>query len=177
MKELKLLFGYSKYGVTKDGEVWSYKMNRLLKPQPRGNYLKVTLYNDKGQRKQLSVHRIVAEIFCNNPDPKNKTYINHINGDKYDNRSINLEWVTAKENSQHAVDTGLMKGNPTKLGDKQKLVFKLLNENWPHDYIAKETGISKSMISSIKCGYRWKEAAIQFGFKSTKDVGRGKYTR
>ena len=127
MKELKLLYGYSKYGVTKDGEVWSFKQNRLLIPQNRGNYLKVTLYNDKGQRKQLSVHRIIAEVFCHKRDP-NQTYVNHINGDKHDNRSVNLEWVTASENSKHVIDTGLMKGQPTKLGHTQIKVFTLLQE-------------------------------------------------
>lgn len=176
MKELKLLYGYSKYGVTKDGEVWSFKQNRLLIPQNRGNYLKVTLYNDKGQRKQLSVHRIIAEVFCHKKDP-NQTYVNHINGDKHDNRSVNLEWVTASENSKHAVDTGLMKGQPTKLGHTQIKVFTLLQEGHSHDTISRRTGVSKSMISSVNCGTRWKEAANEFGFQPTIGVGKGKYIR
>jgi hypothetical protein len=176
MKELKLLYGYSKYGVTKDGEVWSFKQNRLLLPQNRGNYLKVTLYNDKGQRKQLSVHRIVAEIFCDKAD-HNKTYVNHINGNKHDNRSTNLEWVTASENSKHAVETGLMKGQPTQLGSTQIKVFTLLQEGHSHDIISRRTGVSKSMISSVNCGTRWKEAANEFGFQPTVNVGKGKYIR
>lgn len=177
MKELKLLYGYSKYGVTKDGEVWSFKQNRLLEPQSRGAYLKVTLYNDKGQRKQLSVHRIVAEIFCYNPDPEHKTYVNHINGNKHDNRSKNLEWVTASENSRHAVETGLMQGRPTKLGELQIKVFTMLQEGHSHKQISDRTGISKSMISSIKCGYRWRAAAKEFSFQPTIGIGIGKYAR
>lgn len=176
MKELKLLYGYSKYGVTKDGEVWSFKQNRLLIPQNRGNYLKVTLYNDKGQRKQLSVHRIIAEVFCHKRDP-NQTYVNHINGDKHDNRSVNLEWVTASENSKHAIDTGLMKGQPTKLGHTQIKVFTLLQEGYSHDTISRRTGVSKSMISNVNCGTRWREAANEFGFQPTISVGKGKYIR
>ena len=172
MKELKLLYGYSKYGVTKDGEVWSFKQNRLLIPQNRGNYLKVTLYNDKGQRKQLSVHRIIAEVFCHKRDP-NQTYVNHINGDKHDNRSVNLEWVTASENSKHAIDTGLMKGQPTKLGHTQIKVFTLLQEGYSHDTISRRTGVSKSMISNVNCGTRWREAANEFGFQPTISVGKG----
>ncbi len=175
MKELKLLLGYSKYGVTKDAEIWSFKLNRLLKPQPRGNYLKVTLYNDKGQRKQLSIHRIMAEVFCKNPE--NKPCVNHINGNKHDNRASNLEWVTWSENTKHAVKTGLLKGRPKKLRDKQRLTFSLIEQGLSHKNISERTGISKSMISSIKCGKRWEVAAREYGFKPTTNVGIGRYIR
>ncbi len=175
MKELKILLNYSKYGVTKDGEVWSFKLNKLLIPQLRGNYLKVTLYNDKGQRKQISVHRIVAEIFC--PNPKNKTCVNHINGDKHDNRAANLEWCTHAENSRHAVHTGLIEGRPKELGDLQRLTFSLIEDGLSHKDISERTGISKPMISSIKCGERWQIASKEYGFEPTKNVGRGKYIR
>lgn len=53
------------------------------------------------------VHRLVASCFCYNPDPKHKTQVNHIDGDTSNNVWTNLEWCTPKENSQHAVSTGL----------------------------------------------------------------------
>lgn len=64
-----------------------------------------------GTRKRDRIHRFVAECFVENDDPKNKKYVNHIDGNKHNNRADNLEWCTAKHNSQHAAKTGLCGAN------------------------------------------------------------------
>ena len=54
---------------------------------------------------QISVHRLMAMAFVDNPN--NYPIVNHKDGNKWNCSVSNLEWCTASENCQHAVDTGL----------------------------------------------------------------------
>lgn len=72
-------------------------------PKPRG---KQGYYKCFGHTDTNLVHRAVAEAFI--PNPQNLPCVNHIDGNKENNTASNLEWVTYKQNSQHAVKTGLM---------------------------------------------------------------------
>lgn len=59
------------------------------------------------ESKTITSHRIVATYY--HPNPEGKPEVNHIDGIKDNNHPDNLEWVTRKENAQHAHDTGLVK--------------------------------------------------------------------
>lgn len=62
-------------------------------------YLFVSAH-ENGRRKNLLIHRLVAQAFI--PNPENKPEINHIDGNPHNNRVDNLEWVTSSENRKHA---------------------------------------------------------------------------
>lgn len=99
------------YAVSNFGNVMNVNTKKILSPILR-EYLEVTLHNvsnkrgKNGYRKSYRIHRLVARYFVDNKF--NKPYVNHIDGNKHNNNSYNLEWVTAKENTSHAYESGLI---------------------------------------------------------------------
>lgn len=96
-----------KLQVSSEGRVRSCLRGewRILKTQTdsRG-YLRLT-YTYKRQKRREKIHRLVAYMFV--PSDPGCPQVNHLNGDKTDNRACNLEWCTNKENAIHAVSNGL----------------------------------------------------------------------
>lgn len=73
--------------------------SKLVKTRKQNSgYLLACLYKD-GKRKVYLVHRLVAISFV--PNPYNKPQVNHIDGDKENNCSDNLEWVSNGDNQRH----------------------------------------------------------------------------
>lgn len=99
--------GFEEYSVTEDGEVFSHKWGKQRKLKKYTNekgYYKVWLYKDK-KRKMMFVHRAV--LLANKGNPENKPLVNHLDGNIRNNNLHNLEWVTEKENDEHARNHGL----------------------------------------------------------------------
>lgn len=92
------------YVIFENGVVKSLVNNNLLKPRKNPNgYMIVTL-----GKEQLSVHRLVAIHFIANP--YSLTQVNHRDGNKENNHVNNIEWCTAEQNMQHALESGLRSG-------------------------------------------------------------------
>ena len=99
------LYQVSNFGNVKSlGNNFTRKERFLkLSPQSKG-YLTVVLQKN-ATRKMVLVHRLVAEHFIDNSE--SKPQVNHINGDKTDNRVENIEWVSHRENLDHAIKNNL----------------------------------------------------------------------
>lgn len=84
------------YAVSENGEVFSKRYNRMLKPWKMGNYLGVWL----GGGHKKYIHHLVADLFC----PRliiEKAEIDHINRNTSDNRACNLRWVSRLQNARN----------------------------------------------------------------------------
>jgi hypothetical protein len=89
------------YEVYDDGRIYSKFSNRFLTLSNRRTYLTVNLRNiGKRSGKQMFVHRMVAIMFCSNPD--NKPLVDHIDRNPRNNHYTNLRWVTSTENAQNS---------------------------------------------------------------------------
>jgi hypothetical protein len=102
----KHIKNFPDYLIHSEGYVISCKNGkerRMIGGNSNG-YPQVTLRH-KGLQQQFLVHRLVAEHFL--PTTEFCKHVNHIDGNKSNNQIANLEWVSPKENMQHAVRSGL----------------------------------------------------------------------
>jgi hypothetical protein len=109
MEKYCVINGFDNYAISNYGNIKNIKDNKVLTPYINENGYKEYHFCQNGIRKSFKIHRLVALYFIDNPDQK--PYVNHIDGDKSNNNASNLEWCTAKENDEHARNTGLKNEN------------------------------------------------------------------
>ena len=90
------------YYISKNGKVKRLQNNKVRKIElykSKNGYLYFILYNDNNQK--IWLHRVVAELFI--LKPKDKWIVDHIDGNRINNRTSNLRWVTKQENCMNKI--------------------------------------------------------------------------
>lgn len=124
-------------------------------------YLVTGLKNPKVVKKMVRIHRLVAKAFV--PNPENKPQVNHKNGNRLDNRAVNLEWVTAAENSRHSIDVLKRHINPYR--KLTPLIVKIIKEavakGFSQNRVAKYFKISQANVHNIIKNKTWQPKDAQ----------------
>lgn len=143
MEEWRQIRGYPHLFVSSEGRVWTAIYSRYLRPHlTNRGYLRIALSKDKSV-KQISVHRIVAEAFI--PNPEGLTDVDHIDGDKLNNRVENLQWMSRSDNIRKDGDVRNNGPKPVICIETGK-VYKSVNQ------AARELKIPVATISAIARG-------------------------
>lgn len=105
---------YKNYSVSNLGRIRNDNTNNIRKLTKNSyGYLRTNITDRKNNtHKEIKIHRAVAELFISNP--YNYPQVNHIDGNKENNCVTNLEWVTAAQNTQHAIKMNLRPQNMSK---------------------------------------------------------------
>ena len=111
-KEWRSIDGFLNYQVSNIGRVRNAITGKILKPWGVKNYLQIKLSKDS-KPYTISVHKLVANEFIQNPD--NKPQVDHIDGNAQNNIFTNLRWATNSQNLMNrtykcAKQTSIYKG-------------------------------------------------------------------
>jgi hypothetical protein len=131
-----------------------------------------------GEKKEFSIHRLVAMYFCEIPKRHKKDgkrfddlVPNHKDGNKHHNAAFNLEWVTGKENTEHAWREGLCDGirgenaHLAKISEKEAIeICECIMKKMNNGEISKKLGIGKKTIQHIRSGECWKHITSRYKF-------------
>ena len=173
IKEIwKPISGYKNiYSISSFGRIRSERkdssrtwIGRILKPQKQHRgYLDVSLSKNK-IKKRFLIHRIVSQAFIGN-EPNN-CHVNHKDTNKKNNNYKNLEYMTPKQNSQHALKNGLLKPNimkgiknpNSKLNDKKVIIIRNLykNKKLNHYQLAFKFKVNHQVIWSVIHKKTWR---------------------
>ena len=124
-------------------------------------YVYVKLQRDR-KRQSVKMHRLVALHFI--PNPNNLPQVNHIDGDKKNNKAVNLEWCNNSHNIKHAYSSGLMnrKGerqNTCKIKESDVLEIREFYSKNPKSFLrvyAEKLNITITTVSNIIKRNIWK---------------------
>ncbi len=163
------------YRIHKNGTVSTVNFNNTQKTNIRKTsvnqhgYAYVAIHW-KGEVHNALIHRLVALAFI--PKIKGKPYVNHIDGNKLNNAVENLEWVTSKENIDHACRTGLIKvGEQSTLAKhSEKLIRQICNEFVKNELsiaeITRKYDVSYNLVYDLKRCKTWHHITKDYDFSN-----------
>lgn len=128
--------GTTRYALDKNGQVYSLIRNRILpenKIDKSVRYKTINLSHESGYRISFPTHRLLALMFLNDGTNKSKMQVDHIDGNRFNNKLDNLEWVTPSENVLRSFRLGLRDNSAVSVviynpKTKEKKVFCSLGE-------------------------------------------------
>ena len=145
--------GFDDYEIDENGNVYSLKTNKKMKQYLQKGYYGIYLYKNKKRHFKL-VHRLVAETYI--PNPNNLPQINHKDENSKNNNVNNLEWCTAKYNSNY--------------GHHKEKIRKTMLENNPFKN-KKHSEESRKRMSEAKMGKESKrKRAVMINGKEYKSI-------
>ena len=155
-----------------------YKNCIFKKPFVRKDGYVVINLIANGKSRTFYLHKLVASHFIENDNAQLKSEINHIDGDKLNNKYWNLEWCTPSENKKHAYDSGLTKiGSARPLSkmteDSVRMIPGLIKGGATIKQISKIFGVSTTTIHHILTGRNYAFLKLDFGYAIKKRNNKG----
>lgn len=175
MEVWKKIDGFDKYEVSNIGNIRSPR--KLMKKSISHKGYFIIFLGSKKNKKTLQVHRLVAFAFLENTF--NKPFINHKDGNKQNNHVDNLEWCTAKENTRHALNNGLIKTKTPKkesarILNNKKIWISVIDLSTGKIYesiklASDDLNISQSLLSDYLSGRRTNKTTLRY-YKKNNDI-------
>lgn len=177
-KKIKIDGKKTDYSISNFGNIKNHKLDKIYTFTTDINkYARCTIVIKKKEHRFL-VHRLVAEYFCKIPKRHLKNgltfkdlVVNHKNGIKHCNASFNLEWVTSKENTDHAWKNGLCdeirgeKAHLAKITEKEAIqICELIMKKKSNKEICEELGVTVKNVQHIRSGEAWKHIVCNYKF-------------
>lgn len=156
------------YRVFKDGKVLNLDGSVKKWSLNGRGYLISRFYQEDGTVRCKSQHRLVAEMFLTKPYGKDE--VDHIDGDRTNNRVSNLRWVTHSENVQHSYTSGrrdvsgARNANSVYTEEQIRAACRMLEQGASYPFVFRETGVKPATSGAIKKRRQWVDISRHYIF-------------
>ena len=159
-EEWAIVPSFPMYDASTLGRIRNREQGHLLQFWTnRYGYSQVLLSRD-GQKKQITVHRVIAETFFG---PANGLTVNHRDGDKLHNAISNLEYLTNAENIEHASINRFLRGPTERISESvAREICELLHSGVRSGEIAVRLGVTLEVVKKIRRRKTWTQVSAPY---------------